>query len=461
MLASGIILSAVLGTGLLLLASRSLNLAEFAGLAFPTGIGVQTVVMVLFDWAGVPLTATSMFSGTALLIAASAAILARKRKDLLEWLKACFKFDPSGINLLWILFVVALIAVETMNFAKCIYFPTFDRDSVAGFDFIGKAIAREGTIHNLSLYADPSFYESARRAGSYIAYTPLTHCSYAYVYMAGAESSKIVNALHYLSFILVFYGVLRRFASPALTAAATFFTFITPEMIGFSSMSATNVLHACYASLGVLFFVAWHCKRDNSLLSVSGILLALNIWTRNEGIVFPAACCCVLLWQALRVKRLDEVKRLAIFALAGMAPFALWTVFLQANDMVSAQIIIFKPFWDPEKAGVILREAWALFLSRNYYGLTFITFAIAILLNVVNIVKRGDHAVTLTVTFLSLAFYTVLVYQIDYVWDSILNVMKHSYKRYLFCFVPLAWFYVAASRSTNRLFDKLTGTKTA
>jgi hypothetical protein len=460
MLTSGIILSVILGTGLLLLASRSLNLAEFAGLAFPVGIGVQTVVMVVFDWAGVPLTATSMFSGTALLIAVSAVILTRKRNDLLKWLKACFKFDSSGINLLWITLILALIVVETMNFAKCIYFPTFDRDSIAGFDFIGKAIAHEGTIHRMSLYTDPSFYESARRAGSYITYTPLTQCSYAYVYMAGAASSKIVNALHYLSFILVFYGVLRRFASPTLTAAATFFTFITPEMIGFSSMSTTNVLHAYYASMGVLFFVAWHCKKENSLLFISGILLALNIWTRNEGIVFLGACCCVLLWQTIRVKQLTEVKRLAIFALAGIVPFVLWSIFLRVNDMVSAQIIIFKPFWDPEKAGVILKEAWALFLSRQYYGLTFIVFAIAILINVVNIVKKGDHAVTLTVTLLSLTFYTVLVYQIDYVWDSVLNVMRHSYKRYLFCFVPLAWFYVAAGRSVNRLFDKLTGAKT-
>ena len=123
--------------------------------------------------------------------------------------------------------------------------------------------------------------------------------------------------------------------------------------------------------------------------------------------------------------------------------------------MGSVQIIIFKPFWDSEKVGTILREAWRLFSSHQYYGLTFITFAIAVIINVVNIFKKGDHAITLTVTLLSLTFYTVLVYQIDYVWDSLVNVMRHSYKRYLFCFVPLAWFYVAAGKSVNVIFRQI------
>ncbi|MDR0507616.1 MAG: hypothetical protein LBH32_12505 [Dysgonamonadaceae bacterium] len=362
---------------------------ELVGLAFPVGIGIQTVMMVALDSFHIPLTAVSMLLSTVLLTVLLIILQLKKKNSLYKWFKSCLKIDFSGINLLWALFILILIAVEVMNFAKCIYFPTFDRDSIAGFDLIGRAIAHEGVISKLSLFNDPDCYEAARGAGSYISYTPLTQCSYAYVYMLGAETSKIVNALHYLSFIFVFYGVIRRFVNPSLAAIATLFTFITPEMIAFSSMSATNVLHAYYASVGVLFFAAWYYKKEPTLLTVSCILLALNIWTRNEGIVFILACCCIIAWQAIRLKQRADIKRLVIFGVTCIALFILWTVYLKINSMEAEQVVILKPFWDSEKAGVIVSYLWMLLTTSQYYGLTFILFAIIFAINILNIVNGG------------------------------------------------------------------------
>jgi hypothetical protein len=50
---------------------------------------------------------------------------------------------------------------------------------------------------------------------------------------------------------------------------------------------------------------------------------------------------------------------------------------------------------------------------------------------------------------------TIMVYQIDYVWDSLENVMRYSYKRFLFAFVPLLWFYIAAGKNINLIFEKI------
>ncbi|MDR1780778.1 MAG: glycosyltransferase [Tannerella sp.] len=40
------------------------------------------------------------------------------------------------------------------------------------------------------------------------------------------------------------------------------------------------------------------------------------------------------------------------------------------------------------------------------------------------------------------------------VWDDIHNVLRYSYKRFLFSFVPLVWFYIAANQNVKWLFDK-------
>jgi hypothetical protein len=42
---------------------------------------------------------------------------------------------------------------------------------------------------------------------------------------------------------------------------------------------------------------------------------------------------------------------------------------------------------------------------------------------------------------IGIAGYVTVLYQVDYQWDSIQNVLDFSAKRFLFCFVPMAWFF--------------------
>jgi carbon starvation protein CstA len=119
------------------------------------------------------------------------------------------------------------------------------------------------------------------------------------------------------------------------------------------------------------------------------------------------------------------------------------------------QTMIFTPYWDGEKAATLGREIWMLFRSSVYYGFTFVAFALALLSNVWHIFKKRDHLVTVLLIFLAWLFYTLLIYQIEYTWDSLENVVRYSYKRFLFSFVPLLWFYVAAGQNVNRIFEKI------
>ncbi|MDR2120940.1 MAG: hypothetical protein LBP64_08745 [Tannerella sp.] len=449
MLVTGLLISILLGLGVVLSISRQLKWTEALGLAFPVGIGVQTFLMVCLDFVGIRITATTVILASLACIAALCVRLYSLRRSLGERIAQLRVFSRPKINWLWILACGALAIVCVMNITKTMYFPTFDTDSVRGFNLIGMAVAHEGTIKDLSLYTGENFQESKNVA---IAYTPLSQLGYAYVYMLGAETSKIFNALIFVSFIFAFYGVTGRFVTHTLAALTTFFVIITPEMLGFSSMSGINFTHALYASLGLLFFVAWYYKKIPSFLWLAAVLLMLNNWTRNEGLAFIGAACCLLCFQSIKTK---QYRDFILFTVLCLFPFVFWQVFLKINHMEMEQAIIPKPYWDGEKMATIGREMWALFGNPVYYGFTFAAFLIVLLSNVWHIFKKRDQVVSLLLIFLAWLFYTILIYQIDYVWDSLENVMRYSYKRFLFSFVPLLWFYVAAGRNISLLFEKI------
>ena len=176
----------------------------------------------------------------------------------------------SSLNLVWMLFFIAIIVFEWMNFSKCLYYPTFDRDSVMGFDTLGYLIAQEHTIRNLSVFQE-EINPGVHNPGSYISYAPLVQEAYALVYQWGAETSKSIPALMYISLLFTFYGFMKRCIGATGSIIATFFMMLTPEMIAFSSMSGTNVIHAIYASLGCMYGLA--CPRYRRRKILQGISL--------------------------------------------------------------------------------------------------------------------------------------------------------------------------------------------
>lgn len=242
MLALGIIIVVTVGLMAVHIVSPRLSWVERIGLAFPVGMGIQTMVMALIDMCSVPLTSGSMIV-SGIVVAAALAAGCRWRGMRMRSVPR-EPYAPSGeYNLVWLLLVGLIVYFEYMNFSKCMYFPTFDRDSLAGFDTIGYVIAQEHTFGMMSLF-DTLRSPHIHNAGSYITYAPMTQLSYAYVYLLGAETSKLIPALMYLAFIIAFYGALCRVTGRTVAAAATLLMMITPEMISFSSMVGDQ-LHSC------------------------------------------------------------------------------------------------------------------------------------------------------------------------------------------------------------------------
>ena len=99
---------------------------------------------------------------------------------------------------------------------KNLFWPPSEGDSITAFDKMGRVMAMEGRL-KISLF----HYNLQGAAG---VYPPLFHGSFAYVYIFGAETPKIVITLYFLSLLLLFYQFVKSYVG---ATAAMLFTLNT------------------------------------------------------------------------------------------------------------------------------------------------------------------------------------------------------------------------------------------
>ncbi|OUN72457.1 glycosyltransferase family 39 protein [Barnesiella sp. An55] len=449
MLIVGIILTCLLGILLTALVSPRFSWTERIGLSFPLGMTLQTIVMALLDLVHIPLTATSVLLAQAIVFALLMFLVWRYRGiDSLRFTPAMLN-DLKQANLVWILLLLVIAYCEYMNYSKCIFFPPSDRDSLAAFDTLGFVADHDHTYLRMSLF-DADYNPSIHRAGGSIAYAPFVQLSYAYVYLLGAETSKAIPALMYLFFVIAFYGILRRNTGKTIAALTTLLMMMAPEMIAFSSLSATNAMQAAFASLGIAYTASWLRSRHDHELYAGALLLGANMWCRNEGIVFIGAACIVLLIDCIRRK---SYRKGWYFTGLALLPAVIWFIYMKVGALYTEGMAITHLFWDGEKASEIAGGFWALFSNPVYYGWTFPAFALLFVANAWFMIKKYDNLPLLGMIVLSVLFYGLVIYHVDYVWDSIHNVLAYSAKRFFFCFVPMCWYFVATTHIARRGAD--------
>lgn len=445
----GMLLLFVVGLVATLALAPALSLLERVGLSFPLGVALVTFSLLLCDWVGLPLTAATQ-TGVALVWVAVLLVPAYRHRHAVA-AAAARRPDFSGCHLAFIALLGFVVYMEYANLAKCLFLPTYDRDSLAAFDTIGYLISREHTFHALSIFSD-DYMPGIHGAGSPIGYTPMLQLAYAYVYNLGAETSKAIPAVLYLSFLVAFYAVTVRFTTPTFSMLATLFVLYAPEMTSFSSLSGTNAMHAAYASLGLIYLFAWRNRgvRRGGDLAMGCLLLAANTWVRAEGIVFVVAGACVVLAGSWRERRWANL----LPALLMFVPVVVWALFTRLEGLTAQSVLIAHPLLDGEKLRTVADGAWALVSNPAYYGWTFKAFALAVLADAYFLVRRKDSFTVLGATLLAFVLYFLALYQIDYRWDSIDNVLAYSAKRFMFCFVPLAWFFVVTCTPVRTLAAK-------
>lgn len=451
MLFGALLLVFAMGLSLLLfLGNTRYRLSELLGLSFPLGIGQLGLLILLLDMCGIHHWGYVLPLLQLGLVSVWLVMFARKWKKEALWSRTVWKgwFDFKGWNVVFWVFFAAVVYLEFLNLSVTLYFPAYDIDSLRAFDTVGYILSKEQTLQGLSIFrADENPF--IHDPGSCIGYSPLFQLAYAYVYWAGGETSKWIPALMFLSFLLALYGACRRTMSPSASMILIFFVMVTPRILEYSSWTITNVMHMIYASIGVIYAFLWlgsarqgdsgHGTSDNLYMWLSALFLSCNLLSRVEGVVFPLSVGVFALGYVFRKK--IRFSHLLAWSLLVLLPFSFWTVFQNLSGMATETFFIMHPFLDKPKLYLVIVGFWNNIVNSTFFGYTVYVFFAAFVVSLYFAFKRKTlYLENCGIVMLALLFYALIIYHIEYVWDSLANVLNYSVMRFLFCFVPLVWY---------------------
>lgn len=461
MVAFGLLLAFFTGFSCLLFLNKQnvLSWQELVGLSFPGGIAQIVFVMLILDWIGIPLTCLS--------VSLSAGIL------ILCWIGLCIALHrpmPSftfkkplfcWVNLAWCVFFGAVVYLAYINFQNTLYYPFLPHkeiDSISGYESIGYLVSQEHTLRRLAIFR-PEESPLMRIPTSYIGYAPLTQLSFAYIRLFGSETAKAIPAFMFISFLLAFYGLVKRNSSNLGAILATFFTMITPRLLEMTFGSMTNAPHIIYTSLGIIYGINYVTRKHQGFhrpcfLWLSAWFLSASVLTRSDGIVFPCALGTILLYECIR-KRIP-VRPFLFWTFSILGVLVFWALFRKTGNMATENFFIKHLFIDAPRIQTIIKTTLDLLFKKSYYGWTFYFFAAALLPELFFVFKKKASLLSFIVPALALSLYFILLYHMDYsVWAPLDAILMDSAMRVYLCLVPLAWFAVFSSYGPRTLLKKI------
>ncbi|MGD8777947.1 MAG: hypothetical protein PVH88_03180 [Ignavibacteria bacterium] len=448
-----IVIFFLLGLSVVNLISKDFSRGEKIGYSLLVGIPLNTFFILILSILGIRTSAVALIIISLLL---TVILNIKNIKPIAESFNQIKKANLSKVNLrnynfVWLGLILISAYIAYGISAKNLYWPTFAFDSIAGYDLMGKVTAAEGTINN-SLFDETgmAITGSAHR----IIYPPMVAGSFAIAYMNGLELPKVMITLFFVFFFISLYFLSKKYNTKTGAAIIVFLTIITPEMTSHAALSLINLPQAVFVGLGYIALWIWISSNDKKYLILSAVFLAINVWTRSDGIVFNFVAGLVVLYFCLKQK---NYKDLILFGTLVLLPFVTWYSFMAVRNIKAAvpnqQLLVTHLFWDSQK----LKDLWGgvkyVLLSTNYYGAILYLFFGAVAVNIFNIYKKQQLPLLFLIIFSWLTF-TFFYYQIDYSWDSMQNVISYSYKRAFFCFVPMLAFYIASNKLSLNLLNK-------
>ena len=441
-----ILLIVLLGYIMLTVSAPRLSFIERFGLSAPIGWTVITLEMFIGNIFGIPVTVLSVLLMLVIpIIGLSAWKFGLLKNSMPNW--KSINESKFYFNITWLLLFGLAVYVSYGTISKALYWPVAAYDTVAGYDYTGKMIAHEGTFH-VSLFK--------RNAGILLnrfIYPPLIPAASAITVLFGFETSKIITVTFFLSMLVSFYGLLRNFTN---ATAAMFFTFcllMTPELLAHGSLALTNMPSVIGVAWGLAYLYLWAIHRQTDYFVVAIMLLAMANWLRSDSVAMGAVGGVLVLLVSIKKK---EWKYPAIYAVCVLSTLFLWNFYMRfALDLDSSKMFEKKLFYDQSRLDIIFPYLKSFYIDGlQLYGATFWVFYVMVLLNIKYVFKtKIGWFVALMLG--SIFLYTFLFYQMSYILDNLNSYMRAGYKRGLFPFLGMAWFFTAVNPVSVYLFKKL------
>lgn len=429
---------------------------EKFGLSFLLGIGLISLIYFLFIWAVNRVDVKDFWIITSLLT--TVLLILKKPRINLRKLKVPRIFVKPGlvVTISWIV-IYSLFILSLVN---TFYRPVYTSDSITLFDFRSKIMFlshRLSDIHIIDAWS------------SYPMFTSMVGLIWRFL---GIENPSSFYPVMYLSFILVFYSILREVVGRDRASVGALMMYTTPVTLWQSQLDGlTNLSYTVFLSLSALYLYKIIIGKESPLyLSViSALFLGLSSWTRGAEPLWVVLVFVATYAFLIKRKMLWLIAYYAIFS----SIRELWPIYIKkpytpiatglkvvADSAIHANLAIVQinPAY-PQNQMIYL----GFFNSLSYtlksvlvllpesLGLVWYLFLVFVGLNVLDHKFSKDQLYFLFVIagFMAILFFGSLFMVVNF--HLRIDVFNDSLSRLLGIVTPLLWFYIMISPTWNKV----------
>jgi hypothetical protein len=265
----GVSLVIIFGYLFSLLIVKEMHLLERLGVSFLLGFGIFTLLMFCYSSFGIKITTESTIITLAIGISLLFVFLKLFRGEVFKNPLTMIK-RFSTFSILEQIIVYMIVALMTGSLVLSIYFPVYIWDALALYDFRARIIAQQG------------FYTQIANSFSYFAGYPLfTSLSHTIVYLFKGNNPQFLYSFMYISFIFIFYTILRQFTDRKKTLIITLLLASIVDIFDHSTFAYTNLPYTIFLTIGSMYLFTWFAKKKPvGYLVLAGIFTGLSTWSR-------------------------------------------------------------------------------------------------------------------------------------------------------------------------------------
>ena len=427
----------LLSFGLLItiLLKVKVGLAERLSLSYLLGIGSFTFFVFAFDLLfNIDYSLNNTFS---LLISLCATLFAIKYKDTIEFFKN-IKFEKKPFKWQSVLFWSFIGIIVTYTFLVNLYWPVYDWDALALYDFRAKVFM-----------VDKNLVHAVLGNGYFTGYPPSTSLTHLFIYQIGLHIPKFVYSLFYLSFIVIFYFLIKRNTSDIKAKFFTVILLVIPEIFSHSMMAYTNLAYSVYLTTSVLYMYEWTKNKNISYLLLSTMLSGLSVWIRSYEPFWLVCLFVVFIFS----NRNNKIGNSLVYMVFPMSVSFIWKHFMSVMEHTAAPI-------STETGAVYINALKSISFSNTVIVLNFLhkfvfsTWGLVLLLiglittNTMIVKKKTKYVfLFITILFVVLLFAGTLFFSITQKeWSEI----PDSARRMSMFLIPLMLYSIALATNNEK-----------
>ena len=456
-----IVLIYLAGLSIVLHTYKPLSFLEKLSIPLLLGCFLTSLLMFLMSLVHVPLTLVNIMLGLVITAAGIGGMGYKNLSGFFQSITDQIKSTKIRIDFIWLGIVAFGLLLFYQIALKGMFWPITEMDAVAGYDLLAKGIADEKMLSNSILMNK----ELVLSCGPRLFYPPFLSFINALSYSLGYETPKLINIVLAGDFLILFYALVRRFSGPLAAALCTLLVLITPEMFAHIAFSLTNYPSAIFSSIAVIYFYLFFKEKDSAHAILSCLFLSGSMMVRSDNVVFIMAIAPLIAFMIYK-KNLRLAYGLAFLSMPVLV-FLAWNLYTKYAIGIEQNSFFVKEYtWNGDKFEKLWSYVFSLIKNKSLYGLSFYAFFTFLIINIYFLIKK-DMWSFLTMILVAWIPYTMIYYFIEdeaYLFAQGGGWLASGYKRGLFSYIPLVWFYVFVSRGPSIIFqfieEKVFGRKT-